>query len=252
MKKTILLLFAAAVLSSGYAQEAEKKSYVMFDFIYLKPKYDKLKALGEAMAEHNRKFHAEGPFQAHVWTVESGAHTGWWAWVMGPCTYSHLDERPDSKEHLEHWRDVVMPNVDKLASANFWKLDSELSYRPEGTMNDKEIWTTFEIKPFEGYRFKEMLKMVKKVYEEKGYKNSFEVFKAELDDKNHGGVIIANNFGKWAFFDEDRHFKKDFEEVHGEGSFWKFMEEFKEVVVSVDDQLATYIPALSGGTEENK
>lgn len=250
MNKLLLIIAACCFVFTGVAQE--EKSYKMYDFVLLKPDNKHLADLGEAMAKHNREYHSEAPYTAHIWAIQSGTYTGWWAWIMGPCTYTQLDGRPETEAHTKDWTTNVMPYISKTAQANYWKLDDELSFSPEDSFTGKEIWAVFDIKPFEGYRFKEMLKQVKKVYEEKAYTNAFEVYNARFDSKDMGGVLIASSFKNWAFFDEDRNFKKDYEEVHGEGSWWTFMEEYKDVVVSVDDLVAEYLPALSGGTEENK
>lgn len=250
MKKSIgLIAVLCVIVFTGFSQE---KTYKMYDFVFIKPKYDKVKELEEAIAKHNREFHNDAPHTSHVWLVESGSYTGWWAWIMGPLTYTDLDSRPDSKEHLNDWTQGVMPYIQEYSQGNLWKLDEDLSFIPEDSFTGKEIWTNFKIRPFEEYRFKEMLKKVKKVYEEKEYSYAFEVYQAQFDSRDMGSVLLAFPFKNWAFFDEDRKFKKDYEDVHGEGSWWKFMEEYQDIVISAEDHVAMYVPELSGGTEENK
>ncbi len=39
--------------------------------------------------------------------------------------------------------------------------------------------------------------------------------------------------------------KKDYEEVHGEGSWWKIIEEYRDVVVSADDEFSVRMPEMS-------
>jgi hypothetical protein len=251
MKKFALILAALCVVVSLHAQE-ENKSYRMYDFVYIKPDYQHIEDLSKAMAKHNREYHNEGPYRARIWAVQTGEYTGWWAWIMGPCTYTDLDGRPDSKEHNEDWMGEVIPYVEELRHANFWKLNEDQSYIREGDFTGREIWTVFDLRPFEKYRFNELLSQVKKVYEEKDYQHSYEVFHAEMEMKEMGEVIIVSSFPNWAFFDRDRNFKKDFNEVHGEGAYWKFMEEYRDIVVSVDDQVTEVVPELSGGMKENK
>jgi hypothetical protein len=251
MKNVVLFIFALGIVFSAHSQQ-EAKTYRMFDVVFLKPKYDKMAELGEAMAKHNREFHSEAPHQAHIWALQTGEYSGWWAWVMGPTTYTDLDSRPESNEHMEDWIGEVMPYIQDISNSNFWKYDDAVSYQTEDSFTGKEIWTTYEIKPFEGYRFTELLKKVKAVYEEKKLDYSFEVYRAQFESKNSGSIMVAFPFKKWAFFDDDRNFKKDFESVHGEGSWTYFMDEYKDIVLSADDAIAEYIPQLSGGTEENK
>ena len=40
--------------------------------------------------------------------------------------------------------------------------------------------------------------------------------------------------------------KKNYEEVHGQGSWWKAIEEYRDVVVSAEDEVSELIPEMSG------
>ena len=63
-------------------------------------------------------------------------------------------------------------------------------------------------------------------------------------------MAIVGLFDKWADFDDDRNFKSDFEDVHGKGSWSKFMREYEECVESNYDEVIMYVPELSGGDRE--
>ena len=217
MKKTLLLFFAATMVLSGMSQESEDTSYEMFELLYLTPRTDKIMELGEALAEHNKKFHADAPHQAHVWMCNTGPHTGDLVWVMGPMTFTDMDSRPDTKEHTEDWMKNVMPNVKMVSDGEYWKRDDKLSYTPEGATAGKEIWSVYDIVPFEGYRFKALLEKVVEVYREKNYPNYFQVYNSQFDGGNGHDVAIEFGFKNYAFFDEEDKFWKDYEEVHGEG-----------------------------------
>lgn len=246
MKKTIILFTViVAFVFSGFAQETD---YNMYQMIYITPKYDKLKELGEAMAKHNKEFH-NGTYKASIWMAQTGPHTGDWCWVMGPGTYTELDSRPESKEHMEDWRDNVMPHVKKLSEGEYWKRDDKHSYIKDDAFSGKEIWSMYDIKPFEGYRFNELLKNVVEVYKQKDYPNYMEVYRTQFSSENGRDIAIAFGFKNWAFFDEEDKFWKDYEEVHGEGSKWKFFEEYRDVVVSTYDEVSELVPELSSDSE---
>ncbi len=251
MRKTLLLFFAAVIAFPVMAQESEDKSYEMFELLYLTPRTDRIMELGEALASHNKKFHSDAPHQTHVWMCNTGPHTGDFVWVMGPMTFTDMDSRPDTKEHTEDWMKNVMPNVKSVSDGEYWKRDDDLSHIPEGSFTGKEIWRVYDIVPFEGYRFKALLENVVKVYREKNYPNYFQVFNSEFNGGNGHDVAIGFGFKNYAFFDEDDKFWTDYEEVHGEGSRWRFFEEYREVVKSSYDELSEYIPEMStGDTEE--
>jgi hypothetical protein len=224
-----------------------QKEYKMWETIYIKPDMSQIDELKKGMAEHNKKFHNEDPFKAHIWQVWSGPNENTWLWTMGPCTWTDLDSRPEGKDHDDHWAEHITPYVKKVYGLQYWKLHEDLSHMPEDAPRGKVVWTAFDIKPFEGYRFKEMLKKVNKVYTEKNYPNSMGVYEAQLDNNDGMDYILEWEFDKYAWFDRDNKFVKDFEEVHGEGSWMYFMEEFRDVVEGVFDEMADFVPELSGG-----
>jgi hypothetical protein len=218
----------------------------MYETQYMKPKNDKLKELSAAMAAHNKKYHNTGPYSAYVWMAETGPHTGEWVWVMGPCTFTDLDSRPDTKEHTEDWMYKVMPFVESISDGEYWKLDDKLAYEPEGSFSGKEVWTIYDIKPYEGYRFTALCEKVLEVYKKKSYPDYFQVYRSQFRSGNGRDVAIAFGFKNYAFFDEEDNFWKDYEEIHGEGSKWKFTEEYRDIVESSFEELSSLIPELSG------
>ncbi len=244
MQKTIAI-FAAFF---GFAAFAfSQTDYTMFETIYLKPKVDKMAELKKNLAEHNKEYHADGPYEAYVWAVFTGPHQGELVWAMGPCTFTDLDSRPDSDKHNDDWQNNVMPYLEGASDLEYWKVDDEASYEAEDAPTGKVKWTLYDIKPFEGYRFSEIVKKVAKVYKEKSYKHSFIVYNNQFDDENGHDVAIETPFAKWAFFDEEIKFARDYDEVHGEGSWRLLLEEYKDVVISSTDELAEFLPDLSGG-----
>ncbi|HPE57899.1 MAG TPA: hypothetical protein P5514_09605 [Bacteroidales bacterium] len=247
MKKLLRLLVLMMLISSfTFAQDDESATdYKMYETMYLKPKTDKMMELGEALAKHNRTYHKDDPYKVHIWMANTGPHTGELVYVMGPCTFTDLDSRPDSEEHTEDWIKNVMPYVKEVSDGEYWKMDDKLSYSPDGSFTGKEIWSVYDIKPFDSYRFKALLEKVVEVYKQKEYPNYFEVYFNQFDSDNGRDVAIGFGFPNYAFFDEDDTFWKDYEDVHGEGSRWKFFEEFRDIVNNSYDELSEYIPELS-------
>jgi hypothetical protein len=247
MRKTIFTFLAiAAFVSFSIAQD---DSYMMFENTRIKPKTDKLKAFGKAMKEHNKKFHNTGPYHANVWSVAVGQHTGEVIWSMGPCTFSDLDSRPSGEDHFNDWMDNVMPNVACVGENNLWRLDKEHSYNPDNKRNNKLSIRIYDLEDWQGYRFKELLSKVKKVYEEKNYDETYGVYWSQFDVNTDQDVAIVWGFDKWARFDEDPKFKKDFEEINGEGSWQKFLEELRGTIKSARDEVWELIPELSGSQD---
>ena len=98
----------------------------------LNQKQTQKKELTKNMQEHNEKFHPEGAYDSHVWAVFTGCHAGELLWAMGPCTFTDLDSRPDSKEHNDDWEQNVAPLIEDMSEVEYWRLHDKLSYAPEG------------------------------------------------------------------------------------------------------------------------
>jgi hypothetical protein len=243
MKKiTSLVAVFCLTVAIALGQESSK----IFEITYLKPRQDKMAELTKGLGDHNKKYHASGPYRVSIWANYTGSHVNDLAWVMGPFTYAELDNRPESKEHDEDYQANVAPYVEVTAS-EYWRLDEKISYVPENyKYGNKVIWTTFDLRPFEGYRFKEMCKKIAEVYKAKNYTYNFEVYWSEFESRAGRDVAVETGFEKWAFFDREETFKKDYEEIHGEGSHRLLLEEYRDIIISAEDEVSERIPEMSG------
>lgn len=247
MKKFSIILMAVL----GFATFAfAQNNYVMYENTYLQVKTDMYKEFNKAMADHNQKFHsAADPYHANVWMVSTGAYAGCFVWSMGPCTFSHLDARPNDQAHTEDWLYNVMPTIKSVKETGYWKRAEKLSYVPQDSIFTKLLITIYDLESWQGYRFKEIVKKVVEVYEAKKYDRLFSVYYPQTDMANGRDAAIVWGYRKYANLDEDMEFKKDFEEVHGEGSWDKVMDEYKAVVVESVDEMWELIPELMGSQE---
>ena len=80
MKK---ILFLIVFLLAGVITHAQD-SYIMYETMYIKPKYGKIKEFHAALEAHNKKFHAEGPSAVAIQRVANGARAGQLVWVWAP------------------------------------------------------------------------------------------------------------------------------------------------------------------------
>jgi len=246
----MMAVFAFTVFTFAQEEKEEKKSYVMFENTRLSVRSDKFKAFDEAMAHHNKTYHAEGPYHANVWSIIVGEDAGQVVWSMGPCTFEQHDHRPDGSEHMEDWLYNVMPNVRYVDGSNMWKRDDKLSYSPEGDDNSSKLSIrVYDLKEWQSYRFKELVSKALEVYRANSYDWSFSTYWPSFQTEKGVDVALVWGFNDWAWFDKDPTFKKDFEAIHGEGSWFKFMEELRGTVESSTDEVWEIIPSLSGSAK---
>lgn len=246
-KLTILMM--AILLSSILSFAQEESSYVMYENTRMTVKPDKYKDFVEAMAHHNKTYHADGPHHANIWRVVVGEDAGQIIWSMGPCTFEQHDHRPDGSEHMEDWMYNVMPTIRSTNGSNMWKRDDKLSYSPGEEGNTKLSIRVYDLKDWQAYRFKELLGKALKVYHTNEYDWSFSTYWPKFNTGNGEDVALVWGFDEWAWFDKDNKFKNDFEAIHGEGSWFKFIEEIRGTVESSKDEVWELIPALSGAGE---
>ena len=243
MRKISLSIIAVFVFTAfTFSQDG----YTMFENTYLSVKTDKFSEFGEAMTKHNEKFHSDGPFHANVWLVSTGQYAGSVVWSMGPCTFTHLDSRPSDKDHNEDWMKNVMTNVSKVNETVYCRQSDKMSYTPDDSLFSKMLITVYDLKDWEEYRFKEVMKKVAKVYEEKNLKQSFSVYFPAFDMAHERDAAIVMGFKEYAIFDKDWVFKDQFEEVHGEGSWQKAIDEYRAVVENSIEEIWELMPDMSG------
>ena len=243
MKKRI---FTLALLLLCLVATNAQADYEMFLQVALEPKLDQITLFEKNLAEHNKKYHSEGFMKAEVWKVLSGSNSGQYAVWMGPLTFSDFDALEESKGHDADWNDNVLALCSEVSEMEWWKHNEELSYSPEGSETGKDVFRVYDVTDGQFYRFTEVLKKGVAVYKAKEYPDYFSVYYNEFSSKSNRDVAFASGFKTWASLDEESTFKKDFEEVHGEGSWGPFLDEYKASHTSYEDELSLRADHLGG------
>jgi len=245
MKKLLfpVVLFLAGLITYG------QDSYIMYETMYINPKYEKIKEFNEVLAAHNKKFHAEGPDAVAIHRVANGARAGQFVWVMGPLSFTDLDNRPSDAAHEDDWNSV-MPYIEKVTEVEYWRMDPDLSYRPEGWHFTPKIHVrTWELKHGKSEEFLEVMKKIVEVFRIKAYDNSWHVYWNYFQTGNGRDISGVFGFNKWAFYDEDPIFFRDFELIHGEGSWAETFEIMNQATVGMTEELRELIPELGGSSD---
>lgn len=241
------MIYSFALLCLSATMLMAQADYKMWRTVSFEPKIDQIATFEKNMAAHNKKYHNEGNKTASVWYNLTGSNAGKYVVAIGPVTFTDYDSYEQSDEHDKDWNENVLPYVKEVSDYEFWKLDEELSHTPEGSSTGKEIFRVYNLKPWEGYRFYELLKKVSEVYKKKPQENYFHVYWSEFSSNSGRDVAIALGQKTWASLDDKSKFSDDYEEVHGDGSWRLLLEELQDVVVSFEDELSMKRSDLSGG-----
>lgn len=238
--KALVVLFTLLPALAG-AQD-----YVMFETQYLKVLPGHSKQFNAAMKAHNERFHASGPFRAEVYYVANGPRAGQVFWAMGPCTFTDFDRRPSSPDHESDWTDNVLAHAEMVDSED-WRLDPDLSHNPSTSPPPLYRVRIFDIVAGEEHRFDEIQRSIKEVLVAKNRKRSREVYRNVSASGTGRDIAIVTTYENWADLDDSSggSFLKDYEDVHGPGSWARFMHERNAAVKQDQDEFHQHVPELS-------
>ncbi len=257
MKQLFLLLMGCSLPFFMTGQDDSDGSYLMWESIYLTPDNTKLPELSAAMKKHNQTYHREGHYTASVYSVSTGPDVGKIVWLMGPCTYSDLDNRPSQGGHDEDWSANVMPYVKKISNAEYWKFDAKLSKMTDPSAENRDPYKIVRVRFHEvaqgqEYRVQGLLEKISKTVKALDRDTPWGIFYNEFRQgvKNGRHLAAVSFLNKWAEFDDDNNFKATYMKVHGENSWVGFVREYNEVFADSWDELRTYDPVMSGLEEQ--
>jgi len=228
MKKLLFILLCLPLIA--FSQEENKAN--LFEVVNITVKAGQEDAFEAAVKAHNMKFHPEGgQYRARLFYNMNGPDGGKYSWIMGPTSWTALDNRPGKGAHDDDWDSNVTTHVEKYESPTFWTYSEKLSHDVENVSPQKRLIWMYDIKRGQGARWSELVGKVKEVYEAKRPTELFWVVWNEFADSKAGmdaALIFA--FDDWAWMDRNSNFGKEYEEVHGDGSWHNFLNEFTDTV----------------------
>lgn len=223
-KILITLLFLPAFM---FGQDNSPNMFEVTTMTVKRGMEDKFEA---AVKQHNEKFHKDGMYHATLAYNINGPMGGTYSWIMGPLNWAALDNRPGKGAHDEDWKNVDQ-YVEKYNAPTLWSMSSKLSHWKEDKPLNKRIIWAYDIKSGKNARWAELVEKVKKVYEAKLPNESFRVAWNSMAPGNGGtNAVIIWGFENWAVLDRDRDFGDLFEEVHGNGSWHTYLNDFNDTV----------------------
>ena len=242
MKKVLCTLLLLPMLVIAQTNEA-----LVIENVLLTVNPEKIVEFEAGLAAHNKKFHAEGPYGARVYSIDNGKNAGKYMLVMGPLPWSAMDARPSSKEHTDDNNKNITKYLTPEVEVNYMKMHPELSNFSRDFEINKVSVFMIDIKRFKEMDFMEkVVKKVVKVYKEKMPDQIYGIYTNEM------GSVDGLDFGWVDFFDnsswlgkEDK-FVQYFEEVHGAGSFAGFMADVEATTDGERTEIWTLRKDLSG------
>jgi len=249
MKKLINFIFAIALVIAAQAQEQNET--FMYESIYLTPKFDAIGKLNENMAVHNKKYHGEGIHSAFVQAVLTGRRSGDLVWVMGPGTFANLDSRPAEGGHDDDWNNNIMPYLQDISQTEYWRRDANY-YAAENGNAEKIRIRFYKVKRSQNEAFVEHYGKIIQVFKDKKYDRGLSLYTNTFPTRNGRNMASVSGINNWAQLDEGLPIVTDFNEIHGEGSWAKWLDKLYELTEWTDQEVRQLIPTLSGVSVETE
>jgi len=248
--KTILSI--AIFLFATFLVAQEKKDYLQYQTILLTPDFKNLKKFTNNMAKHNKKYHAKGPYQARVYRVETGTDVGKVYWVMGPSTFTHLDNRPKNVAHNKDWSEKVMPYISNVEHGEYWRFmdDMRIDNYKDWENNPLTIWLIryITVAPTEDGKIDELHAKIKATIAKSGKAKFWGIMDNQfIQGKLNGRHLMGiTGMKTWSEMDDDWEFKKHFEEIYGKDSFKDFVKTYNQVFSNSWNEIHVLDKKMSG------
>lgn len=219
---------------------------IMFEMVTMTPKDGMSDALISKMKMHNDKFHAQNPYGARVYSINTGKQAGKLVWTMGPTTWTDMETRPGEGAHDDDWKNVTDMLEDEI-NVEYFRFEPSLSNFPKD-FDIKNLWIRFtDLTAWEEYRFRALMEKIQKVYAEKMPDRTRGVYYNTMGNSKDGrDVMTVQFFDNLSWMDERGEMPKLFEEVYGVNSWMNFMREIEEVVEGSDLMMLSLIPEMGG------
>ncbi len=242
MKKIFILLLLAPL---GLLAQ-ENAGYPVFTNIILTANPAEISEFEAALKEHNARFHAEGEQGARVYWIMNGTNADKYVWTMGPHTWATMDEMELGGDHGAHWTNEVLAHTLGNSTTHVWRFYPEHSnFSKDFDLKYLNVFIV-DMARFENERFMSIIERVKKVYQEKMSDIQYGIYFNTMPGNDGMDFAWVDFFDKMAWLGQDDMFMKNFEEVHGAGSFARFLE---DVAVATEGQMTEvwmYREDLSG------
>ena len=222
--KTNNLFFSALILLMSLAPltlTSQEGNNNLSQLVYMLPKVGEENLFTNAVKVHNELYHQTAPFKASLNMVMTGEEAGWYVWVMGPTSFTNLDNRPNSNEHNDHWDKTVAPYIKKYGRTEYWGFNKNLS-NVSLTKENVKYATVLFLKLKRGTDNKKLVEYFerfKNASEKKGI-DVREYYSRFGPSNTSRALALSFPHTKLADLDVHNWVNEEYEALYGEGS-WK-------------------------------
>jgi len=217
MKKLFLVCLLIPML--GIGQKNVISAFRVF------PKADKTLEFEKALSAHAQKYHT-GDWKWNVWEIQSGPDYGGFMVTEGPLSWEQFDTRGNLGDaHTADWAKNVSPLITDKSSSIYSVYDAEMSTVALTDYADKILITHMYPKPGMVVGANALVRKQNKVWKQSN--ESMAVYSAVgSGDPQILVVKRLKNGLKELGDDYMKPFNERYEQIHGEGSWKYWLEEY--------------------------
>ncbi len=241
----VLLAVAAPPAAVG-------QDYTMYETQYLTVLPGHGDQFNEKVTEHNQQFHNEGPYTAQMFFIINGPRSGQIFWVMGPTTFTQLDNRPSGEPHDSDWGQDVLSHAE-VGATEYWRRNDDLSSLPDP---DAALQPLSRVRFFEvadNALFVKTQEQVEATVKAMGNARARTFYRKQFRHRDGRDWALVTSYDTWAELDVPGtgSFQNTFVEVHGQAAWSTFQDERAAAVVGTEDEWRQRLPQPSG-TENDR
>lgn len=229
------------------------KEYAVFEYGMMTANPEYITDFEEGVANHNNKYHTDGMYGSRIYQINNGPDYGKYMWVMGPIPWSAFDDRPQQEGHDEDWKKNIEPYTIAGGEQIYWRFYPELSNFPKDFNIKNIMLDLYDVKRFKKDEVLVLMKKAKKVFNEKYPDNSFGVYYNEFPNYRDGkDLAVVSFYENSSWLAKTEGFSKNYEAVHGKGSFEDFLKEWAKLTYGKRTEILNFREDLSGIDGEMK
>jgi hypothetical protein len=218
----------------------------MYEIQYLKVLPGHANAFNEKMAEHNERFHGEGPYAASVFSVVNGPRSGQFLWSMGPTTWTHLDSRPSGEPHDPHWAQEVMSHAE-AGMGEYWRMNDNLSTPLDPNAAPPPLLRVRYFEVADNGLFVKTQEQIEATVKAMGSTRTRIMYRKQFRHRDGRDWAQVSSYDNWAELDAPGlgaggNFQRTFVEVHGLAAWSTFLEERGAAVVGSEEEWLQLVP----------
>lgn len=241
MKRTILVILFAFVISSAGAQTPERNVLSSYRILPIPGKDAQLR---KALLDHAAKYHS-GPWKWRVFQVISGPDEGAYMINEGVNSWTDLEGRKDiSDDHQRDYERTILPLSEKTLPTTFLTYQTDLSTDSATGPLKKALLRHYYLKPGKGGRLSPHLKLWKQAYQKLGLKIG--VWTSFFSGQPQ--VVVAFRLPNgWADLEKPwgKLSREAYDEVAGSGAYVRYVEDLDSYVDHINEEMIEFLPDVS-------